>query len=471
MKKNMRDNPAMRWIMLILIASLTFATYWFQDFLSGLKPLMESELHISSEEFGRLIQFTTLANVFGMIIIGGIVLDRWGIRTAGLLFGGVAVLGSLLTAVGASTIVSDPSQKLWVMMIGRLFFGIGLEVVCVIVSKTIVKWFNGYELALAFAINMALGRCGSGLATAFSIDIANGVLSPAANFAATLVCLSFLFMLIYFIFDKKLDKQMGTTNVQDPSERFKFADLLKLVTNRTFIFITLLCVAFYSAVFPFMQYAPDLLINKFGFSYELHLTGLSFWEKVTAIFHNGPKVAALIPLATILFTPIFGRIIDKKGKAASLMMLGALLLIFAHLALSVFNNVILGYFGLLSLGMAFSLVPAAMWPSVAKIVPENRLGTAYATMFTVQNWGLSAFFWGIGSVLTLYNPTVKPARDVLKATGLSMEEIIQKVPYNYTMPILMLVLLGVVSIIFAYQLKRADKKQNYGLELPSVKKA
>ena len=160
-------------------------------------------------------------------------------------------------------------------------------------------------------------------------------------------------------------------------------------------------------------------------------------------------------MGTILFTPIFGNFVDKRGKAASLMILGSLLLIFAHLSLSIFNNVVLGYFGLLSLGIAFSLVPAAMWPSVAKIVAENRLGTAYASMFTIQNWGLGLFFWGIGAVLDLAN------RDDLDAIRAG-EQV-----YNYTVPIFLLVILGVVSIFLAFQLRKADAKQKFGLELPS----
>jgi len=196
---------------------------------------------------------------------------------------------------------------------------------------------------------------------------------------------------------------------------------------------------------------------------------------------NGPKVASLIPMGTILFTPIFGSIVDKKGKAASLMILGSLLLIFSHLSLSVFQNVTLGYIGLLCLGVAFSLVPAAMWPSVAKIVPKTRLGTAYATMFTIQNWGLGAFFFGIGKVLDMVNPElVQKLHDIrsgLEAQGFSTTVITEKMnalktageipPYNYTIPILMLVVLGVISIFLAFMLKNADLKQGYGLELPS----
>ena len=172
-------------------------------------------------------------------------------------------------------------------------------------------------------------------------------------------------------------------------------------------------------------------------------------------FSNGPKTSSLIPLGTILFTPIFGNYVDKKGRGASLMILGSFLLIFAHIALSLFSVRILAYLGLISLGIAFSLVPAAMWPSVAKIVPENRLGTAYASMFTVQNWGLGLFFWGIGALLDLAN---KPNLEAIRAG---------KMTYNYTIPIFVLVICGLVSIFLAYKLKQADKKQGYGLELPS----
>jgi len=378
------------------------------------------------------------------------------------------------------------------MMIGRILFGTGLETVCVMVSRTIVKWFKGYELALAMAINVGFGRLGSAGANFFGVDIASGNVSTGLLFAATLVGISIIAFLAYLMFDIKFDKreQEITGKVESSGDsQFKFSDLGKLLTNHSFMFIALLCVAFYAAVFPFVMYAPpfvmyapDLLINKFGFTSTLpDMAGMGFMEKVKEFFHNGPKVTSLIPLGTILFTPIFGSIVDKKGKAATLMILGSLLLIFAHLSLSVFNSVMLGYFGLLALGIAFSLVPAAMWPSVAKIVAENRLGTAYATMFTIQNYGLAAFFWGIGKVLNMVNPAIvaqiQTTRDTLIEQGVSMQEIPARIdalkltgeipPYNYTYPILMLVGLGIISIFLAYQLKRADKRQGYGLEMPT----
>lgn len=511
LKKTMRDSAATRWAMLILLSALMFATYWFQDFYGGLKGLMESELGFSSEQFGRIIGLTTIGNMFGMIILGGIVLDKWGVRWAGIAFGALAAVGGTISALATSGFFGESSNtQLTMMIIGRVLFGSGLEVTCVVATRSIVKWFKGYELALAMAINVGFGRLGSALGLAISPDIANGHVSTAVSFAATLIGVALIIFVVYTFFDNRLDKQTKASK-GDSDEDFKFSDLIRLVTNPSFIYIALLCVTFYAAVFPFIQYAPDMLVNKFGFGYNLPLDGsgdiilfgskalgnasifIAFFlfgimfsavpanlktktQKYTTMFvvllvfvgfiysmrdvltlwlNNGPKTASLIPLGTILFTPIFGNYVDKKGKGASLMILGSALLIFAHLSLSLFNTKILAYTGLLSLGIAFSLVPAAMWPSVAKIVPENRLGTAYASMFTVQNWGLGLFFWGIGALLDLVNRADLEAIRAGEAF------------YDYKIPILILVVCGLVSMFLSFKLKEADRKQGYGLELPS----
>jgi MFS family permease len=514
--KTMRDSAAVRWLVLFLLSGLTFSTYWFQDFMSGLKGLMESEMGFSSEEFGRIIGLTTFANLFGMIIVGGIILDKWGIRITGYVFGVLAALGAAVTAMAASGFFgAEKGTILTYMIVGRIMFGSGLEILCVLATRTIVKWFKGYEMALAMAINIGFGRLGTAMGIAASPDIASGQVAPAVTFAATLIAFSLIMFLIYSFMDIKIDRQtkQQATGNEVPDEEFKFSDLVKLVTNRSFIFITLLCVTFYAAVFPFIQYAPDLLINKFGFTDALPEAGIvkmfgsattgtilvyvvlfvfaiafsvvpsrlpskfgrqlfyvailtlftmvvyGFKETLAIWLQNGAKTASLIPLGTIIFTPIFGNIVDKKGKAASLMILGSLLLIFGHLSLSVFNSIALSYIGLLSLGVAFALVPAAMWPSVAKIVAESRLGTAYATMFTVQNWGLGLFFWGLGAVLDLVN---KNDLEAIRAG---------QMPYDYTIPILILVGCGVISIFLSFKLKQADRRQGYGLEMPSGHKA
>ncbi|MCK5075715.1 MAG: MFS transporter, partial [Calditrichia bacterium] len=461
-------------------------------------------------------------------------LDKWGIRVTAIIFGLVAAMGGLISALGASDLITtDPDSKLNIMIVGRIVFGIGLEITCVLITRTIVKWFKGYELALAMAINMGIGRLGSALGTAISPDIANNDVPTAIYFAATLIFLGFIGFMIYLFFDVKIDKQIKTDASDE--EEFKFSDLKLIITNKSFLLIAGLCVAFYSAVFPFMQYAPDLLINKFGFTYVLpeagqlvlfgsnalgnasvyvllFIFGLAFpivpskinskkgkiisIAVIAALFitfvfvlkdtlalwvENGPKAASLIPMGTILFTPIFGKLVDAKGKMASIMILGSFLLIFAHISLSILDSKVLCYLGLLSLGVAFSLVPAAMWPGVAKIVPEARLGTAYAAMFTIQNWGLGAFFKGIGSVLDKVNPEVvakiEAIRANLEAQGLSAGQISEKMEsmrqlgempvYDYTIPVLMLVGLGVISIFLAFALKKTSTAQGYKLEEPS----
>jgi len=485
-KKRLNESAAIRWLALLLLSGLIFATYWFNDCLGPLKGLMETELGFSPSEFGKIVASVAWANMALMIILGGIALDRWGARKTGIIFSSVAILGAFIMAFATKGAFGADKQSMLVwLIVGRVLFGMGLETICVMSTRTIVKWFKGYELAMAMAINVAIGRLGSAGCNFFGIEVAGGSVYTGLVFAASLIGLAMIMFLLYLIFDVKFErreKELGHTGDASQEDKFKLQDMKDLMTNPSFLYITFLCVFFYAGVFPFIQYAPDLLINKFGFTSAMpDLTHASFWEKVYAFFHNGPKVTSLIPLGTILFTPIFGRVVDKKGKAASLMILGSLLLIFAHLSLSVFNNVALGYFGLLSLGVAFSLVPAAMWPSVSKIVPLKRLGTAYATMFTIQNYGLSAFFWGIGKMLAVTNPAIvnqiQSTRDQLIASGVSTVNIPDRIdalkaageipPYDYTIPILMLVFLGVISIVLSYQLKRSDKKQNYGLELPS----
>jgi MFS family permease len=373
--KTLRDSTLLRWMVLILLSALIFATYWFQDFFSGLKGLMESELGFTSEEFGRLIGLTTIANMFGMIIVGGVILDKWGIRIAGLVFGGLAAVGGTITAMASAGMFGqEHGHMLTMMIVGRIMFGSGLEITCVVATRTIVKWFKGYELALAMAINIGFGRLGSALGTAVSPDIANGHVSPAVTFAASLIGLALILFLVYTFFDKRLDRQRTKKDeVKVEEEDFKFSDLTKLAKNPSFIYIALLCVSFYAAVFPFLQYAPDMLVNKFGFSYVLpddpnsniilfgskaignssifvvlFIFGLAFslvpskiesranknisMLIIFAMFAmfvfflkdtfrlwlaNGPKTASLIPLGTILFTPIFGSYVDRKGKGAT----------------------------------------------------------------------------------------------------------------------------------------------------------
>jgi MFS family permease len=443
--KTLKDSKAARWAMMIIASLLIFATYWFYDVFSPLKDLMMTDLGIDSGTFGIVISATTWANCLGMILVGGMILDKWGIRVSSILFGSLVTLGAALTTLGASDLITtDSTERILLMAGGRILFGIGTEIVGVIVTCIVVKWFKGYELALAMAISTGFGRLGSYFAVSFSLDIAGSRVMPVLGAATALIAVAFLFTLVYLVFDKMLDQQvLQSGDFED--EKFHISDFLKLIRNPPFLWITALCVVYYSAVFPFIgAYGPSILHDKFGFSLTMPESSgnLTLWEWIRAYVTNGPRIAGLIPLASLIFTPIFGAFVDRKGRAASMMFLGSVLLIFAHVSLTFFNVNALAYVALICLGIAFSLVPAAMWPSVAKIVPESRLGTAYAAMFTVQNWGLALFYWLPGQIL--------------ETTG-----------SNYTIAFAPFVILGFVSIACAVQLRRSDRKYGYGLELPS----
>lgn len=477
-KEKMNDSAAMRWGMLVLVSTVMFATYYINDIFSGMKGVMETQLRISSSDYGLLLSSVGWFNMIGMIILGGIILDKWGIRKTGFVFVGIATLGSFFIAYGGSeyfaqggfgyslfeSIFPQYSPQLKMMILGRLLFGLGLETCCVLVQKALVKWFKGKELALAFAVNMGVGRFGSAMAIMMSPVLAGTLVEgmytefpTALWFGFGLAAIAFLFFLVYTTFDLKFDnqlKEIGEAEDALKTSAAKAADkaaaelaaskgwfertgLSYLVSNRSFIFITALCVTFYSAVFPFIGYVSDMLVNKFGFKLEY-----------------ASKISAAIPIFTIIFSIIFGRVVDKVGKSATLMIYGSLLLIFAHLTMSLTS--LPPFIGLAALGTAFSLVPAAMWPAVAKIVAEKNLGLAYSVMFTIQNWGLTMFFFLIGKVLEITNPTVtQKLIDAGEAT------------YNYTITVLMLAFLGLLGVLFALLLKRDDKKMKYGLELPS----
>ncbi len=445
-EKTLRDSRATRWTMLVITSFLLFSTYWFYDVFSPLKDLMMTDLGIDSGSFGIVVSATTWANCLGMILVGGMILDKWGIRLSSILFGLLVTVGAVLTTIGASDLfTSDSTNRIILMAVGRIVFGIGTEIVGVIITCIVVKWFKGYELALAMAISTGFGRLGSYFAVSFSLDIAGNRVMPVLGVATALIAVGFLFTLVYLIFDKMLDTQEEQTG-ESEDETFHVADFLKLIRNPSFLWITSLCVVYYSAVFPFIgAYGPSILHDKFGFSMHLpeNAGDLSLWDWIRAFVTNGPRIAGLIPLASLIFTPIFGAFIDRKGKAASMMLLGSVLLIFAHVSLTFSSSNALAYAALVCLGIAFSLVPAAMWPSVAKIVPESRLGTAYATMFTVQNWGLALFYWLPGQVLEWTDS-------------------------NYTLAFAPFVILGFISIACALQLRKSDKKWGYGLEKPSA---
>lgn len=455
----LKDSTVTRFSILILIAFVQAANYYFYDAISPLKRTLETEFGFSSSDFGLFVSFYSVPNTFLlMAVLGGVILDKLGIRRTGSLFIGMMAIGGFITAYGASnyytsggpmyqfmgTFWADYSPELKMMLLGRFFYGLGAETSIVVISKTIVKWFKGKELALAFGLKIGIARLGSFAAFYFSPIIKNNAShwTLAIWFAAILLGIGFLAFLFYSIFDKKLDRQLGeSTTLLKEEDKFKWADLWALLTNRSFIYVSLLCVTFYSAVFPFQSFSADFLLNKFALDEE-----------------SSGKIASYLSLGTLLFTPFFGWLVDKVGKSATFMVFGSLMLVIIHLifGLTMMNPII----PMVLLGVTFSLVPAAMWPSVAKIVDENRIGTAYGAMFSIQNLGLWAFPLLIGIVLDATNPEITEA---VKASG--------DYVYDYTWAILMLAGLGVAGLIFAFLLKREDKVSGYGLDLPSNSKA
>jgi len=399
-KRTLKDYPFMRWAVLILSSAVMFFNYYFYDALSPLKDLMQENLGFSSSEYGMFMSAYSVPNVFLlMAVIGGIILDRIGIRITGSTFVGLMAIGAGITGYGASDMFLNGgfgyefmnsfwpaySPALKMMYLGFFIFGLGAETSIVVLSKVIVKWFKGKEIALALGLNLAIGRLGTALALNLSPSLAQVEWTNAIWFGVILLWVGLLIFLLYTLLDVKIDRQIRESIPHDPEDDFKWADLKFLVTNRTFIYITLLCVTFYSAVFPFVKYAPDLLMNKYDLGRQI-----------------SGNISSILMYGTILLTPLFGWIADNKGKSATLMYLGSALLIIAHLMFA--KTMIPPYIPIFILGVAFSLVPAAMWPAVTKIVGENKIGSAYGFMFSVQNLGLWALPILIGVVLDSSNP-------------------------------------------------------------------
>lgn len=448
-KKALNESPAMRWGILILTGFILSVNYYFYDAFSTLKDLLMLEFGFSNTDYGLFVSFYSIPNTFLlMAVIGGVVLDKLGIRRTGFIFVFFMAFGAMLTAYGASLFYSNGgfgynfmqsflpnySPELKMMLLGRFFYGLGAETSIVVVSKILVKWFKGKDLALAFGLKVGFGRLGTFAALQLSPVIADGGpgLNTAIWFAAVLALTGLLAFMIYMLFDAKLDKQLHVKDEKITKNKFKMSDIGDLLTNPAFIFIALLCLTFYAAVFPFNAFAPDLLYHKFGMTYE-----------------KSGQISSLMPLGTLFFTPFFGFLIDRKGKAATAMIFGAFALLLVHLAFAF--TMVPPYLPMILLGVAFSLVPAAMWPSLVKLVDEKEIGTAYGLMYSIQNLGL----WGVpllaGYILDASNPGSP-----------------EKLDYIATM--LMFVGLSLLAVVFAFMLKYQDKKGNYGIDLPLNKK-
>ena len=468
-QQKLSDSAKWRWTALVLLASAMFFSYIFMDVLSPLKDILQTDLGWDSTAFGRYAGSETFLNVFVFfLIIAGIILDKMGVRFTAILSGVVMLLGGSVNyyAVSDMFIGSSFEQTMngilnipsawWnvtpfyegmpasakLSAIGFMFFGCGVEMAGITVSRGIVKWFKGKEMAMAMGVEMALARVGVAVVMVGSPFLASfgghvSVSRPVA-FSVFLMLIGLISFIVYAFMDKKLESQMGESG-EEKDDPFKISDLKYILGSKVFWIVALLCVLYYSAIFPFQKYAINMLQCNLGYTAE----------KAGMIF-------AVFPLGAAAVTPFLGNFLDRKGKGASMLILGAILMIACHLSFAFLvpmtQSAIITLLSIILLGISFSLVPAALWPSVPKLVDNRLLGSAYAVIFWIQNIGLYSFPMIIGSVLTATNQGVE---DPLK--------------FNYTVPMLIFASLGVVAFILGLILKIENKKHGYGLEDPNIK--
>jgi len=448
---SLRDSKSARWFVLITVSFLMLTGYFFTDILSPLQGMLRDNIGWSNSEYGAFAGSYSFLNVFClMLIFGGIILDKAGIKFTGTFFIGIMIIGAFFNFYALTdyfnngglgyeflnSFLTDYKPSLKLAVVGYSLFGVGVEIAGITVSRIIVKWFKGKEMALAMGLEMACARGGMLLAFTASpwMTGSDHVISRPLAFGVILLVIGLIAFFVHNMMDTKLDREVAAdTSVESTEEEFKISDILLLFKNPGFILISLLCVLFYSAVFPFTKFAPDLMAQKYSFPVEY-----------------AGSIVGLLPIGTMLLTPIFGAFMDKKGKAASIMVLGSILLIVVH---SIFafgpDSKIFAFGAMVILGFAFSFVPAAMWPSVPKIIPESRLGSAYAMIFMIQNVGLMTFPVLLGLVLDSSN---------VGNTG----------SLDYTKPMMLMVGCGIAALFVAFLLRAVDKKKGYGLDLPNI---
>ena len=534
-QKTLRDSAAMRWIALLLLALAMFCAYIFMDILSPIKDLMQETRGWDSTAFGTMQGSEVFLNVFAFFLIfAGIILDKMGVRFTMLLSTIVMLVGAIVKWYAVTDTFTDSSLAIWFnnhlnyiplfdelgvspfyegmpasakfAACGFMIFGCGCEMAGITVSRGIVKWFKGREMALAMGSEMALARLGVATCMIFSPFFARlgGEVSVSRSvaFGVVLMCIAVIMTIVYFVMDQKLDAQTGEAEEKD--DPFKISDLGKILTDSGFWIVALLCVLYYSAIFPFQKYAVNMLqcnltltqpeagsfwasesvtiwqyvimlvVAAAGFASNfqkdktrrygllcLSIASLIVYCYMGFMRQTAESIFAVVPLLAVLITPILGSYLDHKGKAVSMLVLGSLLLIGCHLTFafvlplfkgSAVGGVIMAYTTILVVGASFSLVPASLWPSVPKLVDAKVIGSAYALIFWIQNIGLWLFPLLIGKVLDATNPE-----------GVSATEL------DYTAPLVMLACLGVAALVLGFVLKAIDKKKGLGLELPNIK--
>ena len=462
-RKNLNDYAWARWTAMVLIAMMMLFAHMFVDVISPIKELIQVQRGWTSDIFGTYAGSEYLLNVWGFLILAGIILDKMGIRFTGLASAITMIVGAAIKFYAVSEAFIGTGLESWLnswwtdfpasaklASAGFMIFGCGCEMAGITASKAMAKWFEGKEMALAMGLEMALTRVSVFLIFTISPRLAGiggadpSVVRPVA-FCLALLCIGLLFYSVFCVMDKKLDAQTGATGNVDPEDEFKFSDIGKIFSSKLFWIVAMLCVLYYSAIFPFQKFAANMLQSTLNL------------DATTAA-----DIFRWFPIGAACVTPFLGWYLDKKGKGATMLILGALLMIICHsifaLVLPAFPNKIIAFSAIILLGVSFSLVPAALWPSVPKIMDKRFLGSAYSLIFWVQNFGLSFTPMLIGYVLEASNPGVAEKIQAGEAAV-----------YNYTYPMLVFVGLGVLALLFALYLKADDRRNGYGLELPNIK--
>lgn len=461
-KRALNDYAWARWTALILIALMMFFGYMFVDVMSPLQGLIQIERGWTPDAFGYYAGAEFILNVFGFLIIAGIILDKMGVRFTGTLSASLMLIGATIKLYAISDLFVGSALETWLnswwvsmpgsaklAAFGFMIFGCGVEMAGITVSKAIAKWFKGKEMALAMGTEMAIARVGVFAIFSISPRLAKAmgpetVVVPVA-FCTVLLLIGLICFIVFTFFDRKLDNQLGETE-EVSEEEFKAKDVLSIFSSKLFWIIAMLCVLYYSAIFPFQRYASNMLESNLNIDAE-----------------TASDIFRWFPIGAALITPFLGIFLDKKGKGATMLMLGALLMIVCHLTFALvlpqYPSQIIAFAAIVVLGISFSLVPAALWPSVPKIMEERFLGSAYSLIFWVQNVGLCLLPILVGKVLTATNPGVAEA----------IEAGVEGAKYNYTYAMLMFSGLGALALLFGIWLKIEDKRNKYGLEEPNIK--
>ena len=438
-----------RWTVLAIVSFTMMAGYVVAKEMSPLQFMLEKAVQDggvgwTSGEFGIFAGSRGFFNVFLlMLFVGGIILDKMGVRFTGILscvlmLAGSAAVYSAITYTSPDPLWNVPllgtiKRQVALAALGFAFFGIGYEMCGITVSKVVVRWFSGKEMALAMGLQVSMARLGTALALNFSLPIAlNWGLPRPLLIGVFSIGVGLIAYIYYCTMDRRLDKEQGKQDTaQAEDEKFHFSDMKITIKNPGFWLITLLCLFYYSALYPFLDFATKLMISKYGVEAEL-----------------AGAIPSILPYTSIVLTPLFGAWFDNKGRGATMMVIGSVLLTITLFVFAMpLNSSWIAVTLMCVLGIAFSLLPAALWPAVPKIVPMKQLGTSYSIIYYIQNIGLMLIPVLIGKVLE---------RNTIG------EQV------DYTQSLLIFGVIGVGAIITSALLLWMDRKRHYGLESPNI---